>query len=285
MVMAIGRSNRAPTQVSQSSLLRLGSQGNMVSTLQSMLAEAGFNPRGVDGIFGPNTEAAVKRFQASRGLVRDGIVGPTTWAALSAALVSSTSASLGSSFEVTPTGSTRQLQGMPTLSATPPPAQNAVSSTAITLPPSPATAFREQILSCARGEIGTCERTNNNDGDVTKYPAAFGRGQEKYCADFASWVVNQAGGTMNEAYCPNVVKQLKDQGLWKGRSSPEAGDLVLFDWNHDKVADHIGIVEKVNADGTVNTIEGNAANPGTGIQGVWRHVRSLASVLGFGSPF
>jgi peptidoglycan hydrolase-like protein with peptidoglycan-binding domain len=36
----------------------------------------------VDGIFGPNTEAAIKDFQGGAGLVVDGIVGPATWHAL-----------------------------------------------------------------------------------------------------------------------------------------------------------------------------------------------------------
>src|SRR5829696_2740863 len=36
----------------------------------------------VDGIFGPNTEAAVRAFQQSKGLAVDGIVGPNTWSAL-----------------------------------------------------------------------------------------------------------------------------------------------------------------------------------------------------------
>jgi peptidoglycan hydrolase-like protein with peptidoglycan-binding domain len=36
----------------------------------------------IDGIFGPQTEDALKRYQAKSGLVADGIVGPLTWAKL-----------------------------------------------------------------------------------------------------------------------------------------------------------------------------------------------------------
>jgi N-acetylmuramoyl-L-alanine amidase len=32
-----------------------------------------------DGIYGPQTEAAIKKFQQQNGLVADGIVGPNTW--------------------------------------------------------------------------------------------------------------------------------------------------------------------------------------------------------------
>ena len=53
-----------------------------VKTIQSRLADLGYNVGPVDGDFGPMTEAAVKAFQADAGLVADGLVGPNTWAVL-----------------------------------------------------------------------------------------------------------------------------------------------------------------------------------------------------------
>jgi peptidoglycan hydrolase-like protein with peptidoglycan-binding domain len=41
-----------------------------------------FDPGPADGLFGPNTEAAVKAFQAIFATPADGIVGPKTWRAL-----------------------------------------------------------------------------------------------------------------------------------------------------------------------------------------------------------
>lgn len=50
--------------------------------IQRRLQKLGFNPGPIDGIRGRLTVAAVKRFQESKGLVADGIVGPKTSAAL-----------------------------------------------------------------------------------------------------------------------------------------------------------------------------------------------------------
>jgi cell wall-associated NlpC family hydrolase len=56
--------------------------GADVTAVQAALAAKGYSPGAVDGVYGPNTEAAVKAFQSKNGLEVDGIVGPKTWAAL-----------------------------------------------------------------------------------------------------------------------------------------------------------------------------------------------------------
>lgn len=58
----------------------------VVERIQHELARRGFDPGGIDGINGPRTRAAVRRFQLSAGLLEDGIVGSNTFAALFGAI-------------------------------------------------------------------------------------------------------------------------------------------------------------------------------------------------------
>lgn len=65
-------------------MLSRGSKGDAVIAVQGILIARKFNvgPDGADGDFGYNTWNAVCRFQKSKGLLVDGVVGPKTWAAL-----------------------------------------------------------------------------------------------------------------------------------------------------------------------------------------------------------
>lgn len=62
--------------------LRKGDKGDNVKTLQKKLKTLEFLQGAVDGIFGPKTEEAVKKFQKKNNLVVDGIVGTKTLAVL-----------------------------------------------------------------------------------------------------------------------------------------------------------------------------------------------------------
>lgn len=62
--------------------LRKGSKGTQVKVLQFLLNDKGHNAGNVDGIFGTNTQAAVRAFQQAAGLAVDGIAGKNTWAKL-----------------------------------------------------------------------------------------------------------------------------------------------------------------------------------------------------------
>jgi N-acetylmuramoyl-L-alanine amidase len=63
-------------------VLRLGSRGTAVTTLQRRLASLRYDVGPIDGAFGYSTFHGVIAFQKVNGLVRDGIVGPRTWYAL-----------------------------------------------------------------------------------------------------------------------------------------------------------------------------------------------------------
>jgi peptidoglycan hydrolase-like protein with peptidoglycan-binding domain len=59
-------------------ILRRGARNHPVRTLQHLLRGHG-QDIAVDGIFGPNTETAVRAVQRSAGVAADGVVGPQTW--------------------------------------------------------------------------------------------------------------------------------------------------------------------------------------------------------------
>lgn len=85
------------------------------------------------------------------------------------------------------------------------------------------------------------------------------------------------------SYVPSIVADAH-----AGRNSlavtlnPEPGDLVCYDWNKDKVADHIGLFESWDTKPNFTAIEGNTAlgNDSNGGE-VMRRARNTSDVLTF----
>lgn len=94
----------------------------------------------------------------------------------------------------------------------------------------------------------------------------------EWCACFVSWCANEcgyldAGVIPKTAGCISGSDWFKDRGLWQDNSyEPRPGDIIYFDWDNkgssgpqDGLADHVGIVEKVE-NGIVYTVEGNSGD-------------------------
>ncbi|MDN4525310.1 peptidoglycan-binding protein [Fictibacillus fluitans] len=78
-----GKAKPAPS--SSSTVLEKGSRGEDVKELQTYLNYLGFDCGKVDGIFGADTEKAVKEFQKAQKLTVDGYAGKNTLSSLSRA--------------------------------------------------------------------------------------------------------------------------------------------------------------------------------------------------------
>lgn len=146
-------------------------------------------------------------------------------------------------------------------------------------PDAPATGgdLGSRIAQIARAEFekGVSEDAGPDDdraGNIRKYRSAVtGPGEdpnaaEAWCADFASWVLKQAGvpfgeGGRGEDYTVAMIDWAKSKGRYHERGShdPKPGDLVMIDWGGGKDVDHVAVVEKVE-NGRVHTIGGNEAD-------------------------
>ena len=143
------------------------------------------------------------------------------------------------------------------------------------------------VLDVARSQIGTVEQPNGS----TPYGRAYGMDRVAWCAMFVWWVGQQAGaGALipKAAYTPTLAAWFQQRG--QASKTPRPGSLVFFDWPGDGVdrISHVGLVEAVNPDGTLTTIEGNTTSGAKGDQrmggGVWRRRRSTSAVILYGHP-
>lgn len=116
----------------------------------------------------------------------------------------------------------------------------------------------QQIVSVAMGQIG------NSGGQ--KFWSWYGFDSHvEWCACFVSWCADQSGliasGNVPKfSLCSDGVTWFQGKNKWQsGGTTPSAGMIIFFDWDHDGNSDHVGIVEKCEG-GRVYTVEGNSSD-------------------------
>jgi hypothetical protein len=119
-------------------------------------------------------------------------------------------------------------------------------------------------LAAAKGEVGVAEQPpgSNNSPRIAQFrQATAGSGVGPWCAYFVSWAARQAGAPLGDQ--GQGFGRVDDVYAWAQRTGkaipagdgvkPQPGDLIVWD-------EHIGIVESVDGDGKIHTVEGNSSD-------------------------
>jgi len=121
--------------------------------------------------------------------------------------------------------------------------------------------LREKMLREATKWLGTKESPPGSN--KVKFSEWYGI-TGPWCAMFVTWCGVQVGSkafarSSQYAYVPFMVND-----AYAGRNGlsivykPSKGDLVAFDWNHDKISDHIGFFDRWITQGIeFESVEGN----------------------------
>ena len=107
----------------------------------------------------------------------------------------------------------------------------------------------------------------------------------EWCAIFVSWVADQCGYIESDVLPKTAgvlpfIDWFRERGQWQERDfEPIPGDIIFFDYEGDGIADHVGIVERVE-NGVVFTIEGNTDDQ----CGENRYRLGASPIFGYGLP-
>ncbi len=153
----------------------------------------------------------------------------------------------------------------------------------------------KDILTIAAGEVGVKESpagSNRVKYNTVYYGRAVSGNAYPWCCVFVWWVFHKAGASSlfgsKTASCTNLWWQCKNRGLVVDVKDMAPGDLVFYNWKlgpRATSANHVGIIEKVHADGTVTVIEGNTSTTSDGDGGqVMRRRRSKKVVCAVARP-
>ncbi len=143
-------------------------------------------------------------------------------------------------------------------------ALQSAGATATLAAPGPASSAGQAVLNAVRGEVGQAEQPpgSNDSPRIAQYrQATAGSGVGPWCAYFTSWAARESGVPLGDS--GQGFGRVDDVYAWAQRAGkavpngpgvqPQPGDLIVWD-------EHIGVVESVGTDGTINTIEGNSSD-------------------------
>jgi len=139
------------------------------------------------------------------------------------------------------------------------------------------------VINVARSQIGFYEGPNNEN----PYGIWYNVPNAPYCAIGISWCFGQLGLSHLIAaqtpkgfhYNPTALHWFQMQGLIVNKMQMQPGDLVMFDWNGDGVADHVELCEAASPGG-FTTIGFNTGNPNDPTrEGCWRVHRNYLFVI------
>ena len=129
----------------------------------------------------------------------------------------------------------------------------------------PASSAGQAIVNLVSQEVGVKEQPpgSNDSPRIAQFrQATAGSGVGPWCAYFTSWAAREAGVPLGDngqgfgrvddvyAWAQKAGKAVPNTGA---DVKPQPGDLIVWD-------EHIGVVESVGTDGTINTIEGNSSD-------------------------
>jgi hypothetical protein len=132
------------------------------------------------------------------------------------------------------------------------------------LPTTGGTPAGQAMVNLARSEVGVAEQPpgSNDSPRIAQYrQATAGSGVGPWCAYFVSWAARSVGAPLGEqGQGFGSVAQVWDwaqrsgKAIPAGSQPPQTGDLIVWGGRH------IGMVESVDPDGTIHTIEGNSSD-------------------------
>jgi hypothetical protein len=228
--------------------------GPDVYAVQTRLLELTYSIGNHDGVYGPTTAGAVRRFQRDNNLEIDGVVGEHTSAKLFAAAANPASAVTPSDIAAKALEKAGQYIGI----KEDPPGSNLTQF---------GKWFGVNGVAWCNIFVSYCFKEGAGYTIVDGFPG--GRGVGVFAGKGCSYV-------------PTTEAWLRATGMWIGRSTPIAGDIAIYNWDGGR-PDHIGIVVKDLGGGVFEAIEGNTAagNDSNGGE-VMRRRRNMTQVDGFG---